>query len=68
MNLPPAPTSQLRKNDTIGIKLDDVHVLVKDMGNDPVLCVAMFQPCPVLSAIHAVLIHLSKHSIGEDTS
>ena len=58
--------SQLRKNDVIGIELDDVHVLVNGMGYDPVLCVAMFQPCPVFSVIHAVLIHLSKDNLGED--
>ena len=65
---PPAPASQLRKNDVVGIELDGVHVFVEDMGSDPVLCVAVFQPCPVLSAIHAVLIHLPKDNLGEKAS
>ena len=68
MKIPPAPASQLRNNDVVGIELDHVHVVAEDMGRDPVLCVAVFQPCPVLSAIHAVLIHLSKDNLGEKAS
>ena len=41
---------------------------VKNMSIDPVLCAAMFQPCPVVFAIHAVLIHLSKNNLGKDAS
>ena len=67
-NVTPPPLHNLRYESVSGIELDNVHVVVKNVGNDAMFYLTVLQPCPVYTVINAVFVHLTIDDRGENTS